>query len=322
MPVALLVLGLLVPPVLLGVANYLCTVAIDRRYRGFESDEIPEVPASDPPWIARQTFEVLRIRSHDGLWLQGYYLAAPRPTNRVAIVAHGYRGNALRDMGEWAQLYHDRLGYNVLLPDARAHGASEGRYIGFGWLERKDMLRWIGLMVDRHGADAAIVLHGLSMGAATVMMTAGEELPSQVRCVIEDCGYTSVIDELSHQLRQMYHLPPFPLMPLASRICRLRAGYTFEEASALDQLRRASTPVLFIHGGADSFVPTGMVYRLHEACAAPKALLVVPDAGHAMAIFDAPERYARTVEAFVARWLDARTGTAPSHAIAAPADAG
>jgi fermentation-respiration switch protein FrsA (DUF1100 family) len=304
MPVVAMLLGAVVPALLL-VAHHLFTIAVDRCYRGFDVPE-PEAPDPDVTWMARQRFEDVSITSADGLTLRGSYLAAKAPTNRVVILAHGYRGNAKKDMGVFAELYHERFGYNVLLPDARAHGASEGRYIGFGWPERLDYLRWIDCMIQRHGPDATIVLHGLSMGAATVMMTSGERLPEQVACVVADCGYTSAEEELSHELRRMYHLPAFPLIPLASLICKLRAGYSLADASALAQVRKSATPILFIHGGADAFVPTRMVYSLHDACPAPKALLIVPEAEHAMAIVDAPELYAETVAAFLHEWVPSR----------------
>jgi len=303
MPVLAVLFVAVVPAVLL-VAHHLFTIAVDRRYRGFDVPE-PDAPDPDVTWMARQRFEDVSIISDDGLTLRGSYLAAPSSTNRVVILAHGYRGNAKKDMGIFAELYHERFGCNVLLPDARAHGASEGRYIGFGWPERKDYLRWIDCMIHRHGPGTSIVLHGLSMGAATVMMTAGERLPDQVACVVADCGYTSAGAQLRHELRRMYHLPAFPLLPLASLICKRRAGYAFDEASALEQVRKGATPILFIHGGADAFVPTRMVYPLHDACPAPKALLIVPGAEHAMSIVDAPDLYAETVAAFLDQWMPA-----------------
>lgn len=303
MPAVLTIVFVVGAPLLIIVANHLFTVAADRDYKGFGQPDLPDALSSEKTWVDVQEFEDVSIQSADGLSLQAYYLAAPEPTSRVAILAHGYRGSAKKDMGAYAEFYHEQLGYNVLMPDARAHGASEGRYIGFGWLERKDYLRWIDQMVERHGPRAAIVLHGVSMGGATVMMTAGENLPYQVKCIVEDCGYTTAEEELAYQLKRMYRLPAVPLLSITSLITRLRAGYSLSEASAIRQIEHTTRPVLFIHGREDSFVPTEMVYRLHAACSTPKELLIVPGAEHPMSIVDDPETYVRTVGDFLDRWI-------------------
>jgi len=202
-------------------------------------------------------------------------------------------------MGGFARLYHEQFGYHVFMPDARGHGASEGKYIGFGWPERKDYGAWIAELLREIGQDTRIALHGVSMGGATVLMTSGEALPAQVRAVIADCAYTSVKDELTYQLRRLYRLPAFPIVPVTSLICKLRAGYFFGEASALARVRRSRLPPLFIHGETDEFVPTAMVYSLHEACTADKALFLVPGAGHGLAYTVDPQGYTAQIAAFL-----------------------
>lgn len=289
----------------LGAAgNLLYSRAIARRPKDFlyGNPDLVELPPPDTSWEDAQPFEAIEIRADDGLRLRGYYLPAPTPTTRTVIVAHGYSGRAL-DMAAFARFYHERFGFNVLMPDARGHGASEGDYIGFGWHERKDYLRWIATLLDRQGPDAQIALHGVSMGGATVTMTSGEALPPQVKCVIEDCGYTSARDELGYQLRRLYRLPTFPFLDAASLICRVRAGYFFGEASALKQVARTCIPVFFIHGDADTFVPTAMVYRLHDACPTPKELLIVPGAGHGLAHYTDADTYECAVAAFLRRYI-------------------
>ena len=206
-------------------------------------------------------------------------------------------------MSDFARFYHDELGFNVLMPDARGHGASEGDYIGFGWPERRDYVRWIDWLISQKGAESRIVLHGISMGGATVLMTSGENLPPNVRAVIEDCGYTSVEDELSYQLKRMYKLDPNPIIPDTSRYTKQRAGYSFEEASALNQVKKAKVPILFIHGDADSFVPFEMVGRLYEACPTEKVLFVVHGAGHGRAFWTDRQGYVAAVKAFLAKHL-------------------
>lgn len=276
-------------------------LAIARRERGFLANDpdLAELPAPDTTWIAAQPLQTLTITSHDGLRLRGYYLPARHPTANLVILAHGYNGRAQKDMGDLARLYHERFGYHVFMPDARGHGASEGQVIGFGWLERRDYVAWIAALRRRLGDGVRIALHGVSMGGATVLMTSGEALPPQVRAVIADCAYTGVRAELIYQLRRLYGLPPFPIAPVTSLICKLRAGYFFGEASALAQVRRSRLPTLFIHGGADEFVPTAMVHELYAACAAEKGLWLVPGAGHGLAYMADPDGYAARIAAFL-----------------------
>ncbi len=289
---------------LVAAGNVLYERAIARRPKEFlaDSPDLTELPPPDTSWEDAQPFEGMEIRSDDGLRLRGYYLPAPAPTTRTVILAHGYNGKA-HDLAAFARFYHERFGFNVLMPDARGHGASAGDYIGFGWHERKDYLRWIAALLDRLGPDAQIALHGVSMGGATVTMTSGEALPPQVKCVVADCGYTSARDELGYQLRRLYRLPPFPFLDAASLVCRVRAGYFFGEASAVRQVAKTRVPVFFIHGDADTFVPTAMVYPLHDACPTAKELLIVPGAAHGLSHYTAPDAYERAVAAFLRRYV-------------------
>ena len=148
-----------------------------------------------------------------------------------------------------------------------------------------------------------IALHGLSMGAATVMMVSGETLPSQVKAIIEDCGYTSASDQLAYQLKRMYNLPVFPLLPATSVVTQIKAGYSLYEASALKQIEKNTRPILFIHGDEDRFVPTGMVWELYEACTSEKELYLVKGAGHGHAYGTDRDTYIQKVGDFLARFL-------------------
>jgi fermentation-respiration switch protein FrsA (DUF1100 family) len=295
----------------LGIAgNALYDRAIRRRSKDLLLDLNPALEAAmqrDTAWADAQPFEEMTLRADDGLRLRGYYLPAPAPTTKAVILAHGYSGRA-HDMATFARFYYERFGFNGLMPDARGHGASEGDYIGFGWPERKDYLRWIATLVARLGPEAQIALHGVSMGAGTVMMTSGEDLPPQVKCVIEDCGYTSAKDELGYQLRRLYRLPPFPFLGAASIVCRVRAGYFFGQASALRQVAKTRVPIFFIHGADDAFVPTAMVYPLHDACPTAKELLIVPGAAHGLAHATDPAGYERAVAAFLRRSIAGMPG--------------
>src|SRR5699024_4642217 len=140
-----------------------------------------------------QPFATIDMTSFDGPDLKGYYLPQDEPTNKTVIFAHGYLGRA-SDMGSFGAYYYDELGYDIFTPDLRGHGDSEGEYYGFGWHDRLDMVDWIDKVIEMTGPDTEIVLHGLSMGAATMLMTSGEDLPANVKAVISDSAYTSVYD--------------------------------------------------------------------------------------------------------------------------------
>ncbi len=258
------------------------------------------------PWIdSLQRAGALRdttVVAPDGTRLHALYALAPEPTKRTAVIVHGYTDNAVR-MLMIGHLYNRELGYNILLPDLRHHGRSDGRAIGMGWPDRLDLLRWMEVADRRFGGATQQVVHGISMGAATTMMVAGESLPPYVKCFVEDCGYTSVRDQFAKELKEQFGLPVFPLLDIAGWLCKLKYGWSFREASALKQVVRCKLPMLFIHGDADGFVPTWMVYELYEAKPAPKELWVVPGAAHAASYRDNRAEYTRTVEAFVETWL-------------------
>ncbi len=248
-------------------------------------------------WIASVPYETVTITSYDGLKLYGS-LVRKEGSTKAVILAHGYTGCGF-DMSEIARVYYEEYGYSVLMCDARAHGRSEGEYIGFGWLDRLDYLRWIDLLICTLGTDTGIVLHGISMGGATVLMTAGEKLPSNVKAVISDCAYTSLYDEVSFVMKKWYRIYDDNLLKKVSLESKEKASYSFEEASALDQVKKITIPVLFIHGEDDNFIPLWMVYALYDACTAEKELFTVPQAKHATSSRVDPENYRRTVESFL-----------------------
>ncbi|WP_214720780.1 alpha/beta hydrolase [Exiguobacterium sp. s192] len=265
------------------------------------SDEMVRLMQPGQTWIKEQPLELIEVKAHDGLTLRGHYLPPLVPSDRVVILVHGY-GGVGTDLAGFAYLYH-QAGFHVMMPDNRGHGKSEGNYIGFGWHDREDCLRWTEYLIARLGQESAIFLHGVSMGGATVLMTSGEVLPPQVKGIISDCAYTSVNAVLAYQMKRMYRLPHFPFLAMTSLLTKLKAGYFFSEASALKQVKRATVPILFLHGGADTFVPTSMVYELYQACPTEKELVVIPNAAHAMAYFEDPDTYDTVVERFVRRIL-------------------
>lgn len=265
----------------------------------FTMDEIiPDDPwKEEKEWYQSVDKEVLTMKSSDQLILSGLLIPHEEKTHKFAIIAHGY-GGSNRDMAPWAKLYFD-LGFNLLIPDARGHGNSEGDYIGFGWHERKDYVNWIDRLIEEYGEDIEIILYGLSMGAATVMNVSGEDLPDNVKAIIEDCGYSSVSKEMAHQLKTMYKLPQYPFIPMTSLITKIKAGYWFGEASPEEQVKQSSTPTLFIHGDEDDFVPTHMAYELYHSAKCPKELYIALGAKHGYAYIADKQMYRTRVKHFL-----------------------
>ena len=231
------------------------------------------------------------------MWPQSARTMRRQGSRRYAVVCHGYGGRSINMAHVGRRLW--LRGFSVLMPDARAHGESEGRYVGMGWQERRDVVRWCRKIVAQD-PEAEILLFGVSMGAATVLMASGEEdLPPQVRAVVEDCGYTSAWEEFASQLKKLLHLPVFPFLDEASLLCALLAGYGLREASAEEQVRRCTLPILFIHGAQDHFVPFSMRDRLYHAAGGEKEKLTVYGAAHGQSSLVDPALYWKRVDAFL-----------------------
>lgn len=292
---------------------YFYNLAIERGEKDFlQGNEDLEVSAETMDvllegewrtWVDQQDFEEWTMTSHDNLELKGYFLESEEPSNKVVVMAHGYLGNAM-DMGLFGQYYYEQQGYNIFTADARGHGASGGDYIGFGWHDRKDYLEWIDRIIDTYGEDTEIILHGTSMGAATVLMAAGEELPDNVKAVIADSPYTSVHDMFSYQMNRMFNLPSFPILPSTSVVTDIRAGYSLKEASALDQVQKADVPILYIHGNDDTFVPVRMSETLYENTKSEAELMTVDNADHGEPYVVAEEKYIDKVNRFLDKYAN------------------
>lgn len=250
-------------------------------------------------WMEKQQLEDVSIRSRDGLQLHAYYLPAGTASDRLVILHHGFTSHAM-DNSTHAMFFHMQ-GYEVLLLDLRAHGKSEGEYVGFGILDRFDTLEWVKYSRKRFGEDIKIVLHGTSMGAATVLMSLGlPGIQETVSAVIADCAYTSPADIFGHVIQKNYHLPPAPILKATEIRSKATAGYGFNDYSTLEALKDNQVPVLLIHGKEDKFVPTWMSRKNYEACSCKKKLLFVDNAGHGSSVFENTELYEQTEKEFLA----------------------
>ena len=220
-----------------------------------------------------------------------------KESNRTALVLHGWRRCSI-DILFLARVYERVLGYNVVMPDFHAHGQSEGDMIQMGWLDRKDMMEWI----ETFKTDTMVV-HGVSMGGATTMMMSAMDYPEEVKDIrfVDDCGYTSVWDEFGGELKNQFGLPEIPLLYTTSIMCKLCYGWSFGEASAINEVERSVYPMLFIHGGSDTFVPTEMVNRLYKSKHSNKELWIAEGAEHAESYLKHEDEYIKRLKDFVSK---------------------
>lgn len=248
-------------------------------------------------YMMSQPHEDVWLESNDGLKLHATWFPQG-DQKKVVICFHGYTSQGMKDYIGLSG-YYLKQGYSMLLVDERAHGESEGTYIGFGCLDRLDALLWIQWAVKNCGSQVQIMLHGTSMGGATVLMTSGLELPKQVKGIISDCGFTSPREVFTHVLKHMIHLPAFPMIPLADWLNRKLAGYGLEQCNAAEEVRKARVPILLIHGSGDTFVPCSMCETIYENCAAPKQKLIVEGAAHAESYYKDRTAYESALDQFI-----------------------
>lgn len=218
--------------------------------------------------------EDLYINSFDNLKLHALFIN--NNTNKTIICVHGYKAkDGLYDFGMSAKFLNS-LGYNLLFVDNRAHGLSQGKYIGFGVLDSVDVNSWVDYLVTNMNQET-IILYGMSMGAATVMNAQN----NKVKAIIADCGFASGYDEVVYQIKKMYHLPPFPIIPISNVLLKLLAHYSLKEKEAYKSIKNYKNNLLIIHGDKDHFVPTRDAYKIFDNATCHKKILIVPGASHA-----------------------------------------
>lgn len=311
---ALLVLLIFFGMADLGASFYMIDYALSNSNRdttqtqGFAQaiERYPELR----PWIDSLRHEGLLkdtfITTADGQRQHALMARSALAAGRTALLIHGYH-DRLTSMLHIARIYNHELHYNILLPDLHGHGLSSGDDVQMGWKDRLDVLNWANIAqraFSSQGDTTRMVIHGISMGAATTMCVSGEQTPDFIRCFVEDCGYTSVWDEFSYELKQQFSLPPFPILHTTNVLCHLRYGWNFREASPLEQVKKCQKPMLFIHGDNDDFVPTRMVYPLYAAKPQPKELWIASGSAHALSYNDHKAEYTLRVVRFARKWME------------------
>ena len=287
-----------------GLNGPIATAVQDKERKSIQENEyranLERILHEGSDWFESFPKEKLEIENRNGDILHADLIKPEKESNIYVLCIHGYT-SAPKFMGIYAKKFRE-LGYNVVLPSLRGHADSEEEFISMGWKDRLDVVDWINYIVKEH-PDCEIVLHGVSMGAATTMMTLGEELPSNVKAAIEDCGYTNAWDVIKHKMSKM-KIPDFPFLYSADGINRMRENFSLKDASCTEQLKKCITPLLFIHGEADDFVPYSMldiVYAAADKC--EKEKLSVPDAPHARSVCAHPDLYWNTIINFLKKYI-------------------
>ena len=252
-------------------------------------------------WLKDNNNKDIFIYADDGIKLHGVWVPASNPKGTI-LFAHGYRSTPLLDFGVALPFYNE-LGFNVLVPDQRSHGKSEGKFITFGVKECKDMLRWI----EYHNTNLSalpIILSGMSMGASTMLYLADEPLPENVKGIIADCGFTSPEEILSTVFTNVTHLPAAPFIWATDIFARLFGGFSLSQKDTRNTLKKNHLQVLMVHGESDDFVPCQMSKQGYAACAGDKELFLVENAGHGVSFLVKPDEYQNRLVRFLERTLN------------------
>ena len=238
------------------------------------------------------------IYSDYGYNLSCELLESGLPDNKIAILCHGFSHGKYKSL-IYAEMFL-KLGYNVLIYDHRNHGLSGKAHTSMGYYEKYDLKKIVDWCINTYGSDCKIVTHGESMGGATVLLHL--EIDNRVVATIADCSYSDLRDLLKHQIKHYYHLPQF-LIPLESLITYIRAGFWYGKVSPISVVKKTNTPILFIHGKKDSYVPTKMSRQMYDIKRDKKAIYLVAGAGHAASCETNKSAYEKRVGEFLGKYL-------------------
>ncbi len=250
-------------------------------------------------WVEDYGYEKHYIISDRGEKLTGYLMKPEKESNVYVFAAHGYRSYGKKEFCGVAQ-YYIKKGYNVFFPDHIASGESEGTHCTFGHRETEDSIKWLSYLNESFGEDISIILHGVSMGAATVMMMSGrDDLPDNVKAVVEDCGFTTANALFIHKLKDL-GVPSNNLIKAVNAVNKRRLGFDFMKLNPIESVKNTLLPIMFIHGDKDGLVPCFMANELYENCSSEiKELLIVEGADHAQSFMIARDTYESKMDEFL-----------------------
>lgn len=273
---------------------------ISRKISGCDDSHLGDYLQNNLKWLEDYGYEKHYIISDSGYKLVGYLFKSKEPSDVYLFGAHGYRSYGKKEFAAVTPYYLNK-GINVFIPDHVASGDSEGTYCTFGYHEVRDCMKWLTYMLDNFGKDIKIVLHGVSMGCATVTMMGGrDDLPENVKMIVADCGFTTAKALFEYKLKGL-GVPPEKLISAVDIVHKRKIGCSFDDLRPVDSAKRIKLPVLFVHGAQDKLVPCNMVEELYEACESEnKELLVVEGADHAQSYMIAKDAFEEKLEKLMA----------------------
>ena len=283
--------------------NMILPDSVGAKVSGCDMSHLKELLTNNLKWVEDNGYEKHYIMSDRGEGLVGYLMRPEKPSNIYVFGAHGYRSYGKKEFCGFAQYYLSR-GINIFFPDHVASGESEGTHCTFGYYEREDCMKWLRYMTDHFGEDIKIILHGVSMGSATVCMMSGRNnLPENVKFTVADCGFTTAEELFSFKMDAL-KIPDIGLMKGVNLANKINHGFEFGDIKPVESVQNARVPMLFVHGKEDNLVPSYMAQVLYDNCSTPKKdILIVEGADHAQAHVHGKEEYEKKIDEFIEKYI-------------------
>lgn len=277
--------------------------SVGAKFSGCDMSHLRELLTNNLKWVEDYGYEKHYIMTDRGEGLVGYLMKAKEPSNIYVFGAHGYRSYGKKEFCGFAQYYLSR-GINIFFPDHIASGESDGTHCSFGYYEREDCMKWLKYMTDHFGQDIKIILHGVSMGSATVCMMSGRNnLPENVKFTVADCGFTTAKDLFAYKMKAL-RIPDVGLLKGVNLANKINHGFDFRDIEPIECVKNARVPMLFVHGKIDNLVPSYMAMELYENCSTPKKdILIVEGADHAQAHVNGKEAYEKKIDEFIEKYI-------------------
>lgn len=277
---------------------------VGQKISGCDNSHLGEFLQNNLKWLEEYGYERHFLCSDRGERLVGYLMKPQKESDIYVFCAHGYRSSGRREFSKFVQYYLNE-GINVFFVDHIASGESEGNFCTFGYREKEDCMKWLTYMNSTFGEDIKIILHGVSMGSATVCMMSGkDDLPANVKMTVADCGFTKADDFFNAKIKLMGIKCSEVIVKGLTTVNKINHGFGFEDISPIDSVKNARVPMLFTHGVNDGLVPSYMCQELYDACASEyKDILLVEGADHAQAFINGRQEYEEKLKAFISRFV-------------------
>lgn len=253
-------------------------------------------------WLTKVKREKLTLEADDKSILIARQVVTDGASNKWVVILHGYNGS-MEDIYDIAMHYSDE-GYNILMPDLRANGESEGSFLGMGWLDRLDVINWIDVILE-DSPSAEIVIHGIDIGADAALMLSGEPVKSSIKAIVAEGAYTNAWEVTKKEYKARYEKwPVFPFLNMMNPVMKVWAGYSLKEADAVKQVKNTSVPILLIRGQNDTYVTEDMTKELDQAIASPHEVLTIAAGTHEDCRYAEPDIYYNKTFEFVGGYIN------------------